>query len=358
MAGDDEDKESKTEEATSKKLTQAREKGNVPQSQELRTAVNLLAALILVWMIAPTVARHLQTSMGAFLGRVHQVRADTEQELTRLLWGLLIDVAPWAILPLIIVLVLGIGGNLGQVGWIFLPDKIMPDPSKMDPLKGLARMFSKKAVIDLGKNILKLVAVGAVMINVLSPHIKELPLLLDKDLLATLSFTHHLLIKVTFIAVLCMVVIGGGDFVWQRFDFLKEMRMSKQDVKDEHKQTEGDPLIKSRMRGLQIQRSRRRMMQAVPTADVVVTNPTHYAVALKYDGATMRAPTVVAKGTDIIALRIRSIAEENNVPIVENPPLARALHAAVDLDREIHPDHYKAVAEVISYVMRLKGGRR
>ena len=155
-----------------------------------------------------------------------------------------------------------------------------------------------------------------------------------------------------------MILIAGADWFYARFAYLRKMRMTKQEVKDEQKQTEGDPMVKARLRSLRMQRARQRMMAAVPKADVVVTNPTHFACALKYDSDKMNAPTLVAKGQDFMALRIRQIATENDVPIVENAPLARALYATVELDKEIPPQHYKAVAEVISYVFRLKGKLR
>ncbi len=159
--------------------------------------------------------------------------------------------------------------------------------------------------------------------------------------------------------VLCFqAFLAGADYAWQRFQYMKKLRMTKQEVKEEHKQSEGDPAVKARIRGLRLQRARQRMMASVPKADVVVTNPTHFACALKYDPETMNAPVLVAKAADLIAFRIRELAEQHDVMIVENPPLARALFAAVDIDREVPPEHYKAVAEVISYVFRLKGKLR
>jgi flagellar biosynthetic protein FlhB len=175
------------------------------------------------------------------------------------------------------------------------------------------------------------------------------------DIFAMLDYLRRETVRLTFIVLLIVTVMAAADYVYQRWSFLQQMRMTKQEVKDEHKQTEGDPMIKSRLRSLRMQRARQRMMAAVPKASVVITNPTHYAVALKYDMDAMGAPILVAKGADLIALRIRELADENEVPIVENPPLARALFATVELDQEVPPEHYKAVAEVISYVMKLKG---
>jgi flagellar biosynthetic protein FlhB len=214
------------------------------------------------------------------------------------------------------------------------------------------------SVIEMSKSVAKLVVVGFVCYLVLKPRIKDLDLLPSMELPAILAYLHQVLVHLMLAIALVMVVIAVADWFYQRFAYMKKLRMSKQEVKDENKQTEGDPAIKARLRGLRMARARNRMMAAIPKADVVVTNPTHYACALKYDGDTMNAPMLVAKGQNLIALRIREIAEENDVPIVENPPLARALYATVELDREILPDQYKAVAEVISYVMRLKGKLR
>jgi flagellar biosynthetic protein FlhB len=234
----------------------------------------------------------------------------------------------------------------------------MPDLNKINPMTGFGRMFSLQSVVELLKSIAKLTVVGVICYIALKPHVIELESLPSMDLMAVLAFLHRILIRLVMAIVLAIVVIAAADWFYQRFSYMKKLRMTKQEIKDENKQTEGDPMVKSRLRALRIQRARNRMMAAIPKADVVVTNPTHYACALKYDADTMNAPTLVAKGQNLIALRIREIAQENDVPVVENPPLARALYASVDLDREIPPEHYKAVAEVISYVMRLKGKLR
>ncbi|MDY0241448.1 MAG: flagellar type III secretion system protein FlhB, partial [Rhodospirillaceae bacterium] len=204
------------------------------------------------------------------------------------------------------------------------------------------------------KNLAKLGIVGTLAYLLLVPKAKTLDLLVTMELRPTLDYLHSILLTLLLFVVALVATIGLIDWIFQRYQYLKKMRMTKQEIKDEYKQNEGDPMIRSRLRAIRMARTRQRMMAAVPEADVVVTNPTHYACALKYDPEKMNAPVLVAKGQDLIAARIRDVARDHDVPIVENPPLARALHASVEIDDEIHPDHYKAVAEVISYVMRLK----
>lgn len=212
-----------------------------------------------------------------------------------------------------------------------------------------------RQLLELPKSLIKLILVGSVMAWVLWGRMAEFATLGALDLVGLLAYLHDRVLGMVLMLVIFVTAIAAADWFYQKWDFDQKMKMTKQEVKDEHKQSEGDPMVKSRLRALRMQRSRQRMMQAVPEADVVVTNPTHFAVALKYDMETMNAPVLVAKGADLVAKRIRELADEHEVPIVENPPLARALYAAVELDQEVPQEHYKAVAEVIGYVMRLKG---
>lgn len=353
-----EDDDSKTEEPTSKRLSNAREEGNILQSQEVKTAAMLMAMTVFVWLIAPMTMTRLRGILLRFIEQPDTIRVGTPGELQSLAVDVLSSVGLTIIIPLGFLLSVGLVSALAQTGWMIVPDKLVPDLNKLNPLNGLKRMFSLNSVMELGKSIAKMLVVGILCYFILKPRLADLDLLPSMDLMDILAYFHRLLVRLLFFVALIVLVIAAADWVYQRFTYLKKLRMTKQEVKDEHKQSEGDPMIKSRLRALRIQRARNRMMAAVPKADVVVTNPTHYACALKYDADTMNAPVLVAKGQNLIALKIREIAEENDVPIVENPPLARALYATVDIDREISPDHYKAVAEVISYVMRLKGKLR
>ena len=261
-------------------------------------------------------------------------------------------------IPFGMFVVIALAATIMQTGFVFTTEKLGFDFERINPLAGAKRMFSQQALVELVKNLVKLTVVGAIGMFVVYPQFKLIAHLPALDTPAVLEFLHSVVSRLLLAIALIVVIIAGADWFYQRFAYIRRMRMTKQEVKDEQKQTEGDPMVKARLRALRMQRARQRMMAAVPKADVVITNPTHYACALKYDMESMGAPVLVAKGQELVALRIRQIAQEHDVPIVENPPLARALYATVDLDKEIPPQHYKAVAEVISYVFRLKGKLR
>ena len=353
-----EDDDSKTEQPTGKRLTKAREEGDIVQSQEVKTAAMLVGITVLVWFILPPIMAKVRDGLSPLLAHPHLIRVTTEPELTHALMDLLLRIGVLIMVPLIFLLAVGLIASLSQTGFLFTASKITPDLNKINPLTGLKRIFSLPGFVDFGKNILKLVLLTVLFYFVLRSKVQALPLLPTMDLETILEFLHQCLIRLLFAIAFVQIVIGGADYLYQRFNFMKRLRMTKQEVKDEHRQTEGDPMVKARLRNLRAQRARQRMMSAVPKADVVVTNPTHYACALKYDPDTMNAPVLLAKGQDLVALRIRELATQHDIMIVENPPLARALYAAVEIDREIPPEHYKAVAEVISYVFRLKGKLR
>ena len=224
--------------------------------------------------------------------------------------------------------------------------------------KGFKRLFSLRAIIEFVKGLLKISIITVVLIAVLLPDFDDLGKLVIFDITATLAVLRDESLKLLAAVLFVLAIIAIADFVYQRWEHARNLRMTKQEVKDEFKQTEGDPQIKGKIRQLRSERARKRMMAAVPQADAVITNPTHYAVALSYNQETMQAPIVTAKGSDHLALRIRQIAEENDVPVVENPPLAQALYHGVDIDQEVPQQHYRAVAEVISYVFSLRGRRQ
>ncbi|MGE5504164.1 MAG: flagellar biosynthesis protein FlhB [Actinomycetota bacterium] len=349
-----EDAEDKTEQPTERKLGKAREEGQVLQSTEVKTWASLIGVLVIVWMMAPTMAADVKRLLMPFLDHPHAIAMDAGS-LRALVIETVTKVMLILVFPMALMVVLGIGAGYFQHGFLFVPKRIMPDLSKLDPLAGLQRMFSLRQAMEFAKSLVKLGVVGAVVVWVLWGRMNEFASLAALDLMGLLDYLHHRVIIMIVLVMVLVSMMAAVDWLYQRWDFQQKMRMTKQEVKDEHKQTEGDPMIKSRLRGLRMQRARQRMMAAVPKSDVVVTNPTHYAVALKYDMDSMNAPVLVAKGADLVAKRIRELAEENEVPIVENPPLARALFASVELDQEVPPEHYKAVAEVIGYVMRLKG---
>jgi flagellar biosynthetic protein FlhB len=353
-----EDDDSKTEQPTGKRLGEARDKGDIVMSQELKTAATLTAITVLVWWVLPKLMVKIQSYLAALISDPHTIRVTTVSELVQVLGGLAERLALLMAVPFSIMLGLGLAMAYLQTGWLITPSRIAPNFAKLNPLTGLGRIFSLHGFVEFGKNLLKLSVMVTMFYFVIRGKVQALPLLPTMELPAILSFLHSVLISLLLTVLCFQICLAGADYAWQRYQYYKKLRMTKQEVKDEHKQSDGDPAVKARIRGLRLQRARQRMMAAVPKADVVVTNPTHFACALKYDPESMNAPVLVAKGQDLVAFRIRELAKEHDVMIVENPPLARALYAAVEIDREVPPEHYKAVAEVISYVFRLKGKLR
>lgn len=349
----DEDESQKTEEPTAHKLSEAREKGNVVTSQEVSSFAILLGGAITAAFLGPFMAERLANATGGLLANVHAISFDAANigdVLMDVLFEVSIGVAPIALL----LIVLGAGAKLVVSGFLLSAESLKPSLEKISPLKGLKRMFSLKSLVEFGKGLVKLVIVGTIVYFLAVPEVDRVEILMQMDVAAAAEEAREVLVIMFAGVVAVMAVIAGLDYLYQRYEYLKQMRMSKQEIKDEHKQAEGDPMVKGRLRQIRAERARTRMMAAVPTADVVVTNPTHFAIALKYDIDSMGAPRVVAKGVDEVAFRIREVANENDIPIVENPPLARALFSTADIDEEVPPEHYKAVAEVISYVFKLK----
>ncbi len=351
---DDQDDSSKTEEPTAKRLQDARNRGQVAVSRELNNWLVLLAATLALVGFSPGVLHDSYRLLTHFLANAHQIPFEYGSMQAQMI-ALSLSVAA-SIGPLILaILAAGVAAGIGQVGWLMAPEAIKPQFSKISPLKGFERLFSGAALIEFAKGLAKMTIVGWACWLVAAPEFDRLPMFVLRDPAAALSTIGAISLKLLIAAVAAMTVIAAADVFYQRLRLRRELRMSRTEVRDEFKEQEGDPMVKAKLRQIRQERSRRRMMQAVPKADVVITNPTHYAVALKYDRTTMDAPILVAKGLDAVALKIRQVAEANRVPIVENPPLARALHASVELDQPISPEHYKAVAEVIGYVLRVRG---
>src|SRR5258708_6362490 len=349
---DDTDDSQKTEEPSWRKLEEASSKGPVPQSREVTNCFVIIGSTASMVLFAPQIALSMQRAMARFIERSAEMRLDGAFRAVAL--GTLGEVG-WALTPAFLVMMaVGLAGPVLQTGLIFAPDKLVPKFEHLSPAKGMQRIFSLRAFLEFLKGILKMLVVGGVAAALLSPELDRLALLPSMGTLAIgreiMTLSWRLAIGV--IAVLTVIAIA--DFTYQKLSFIRSMRMSKQEVREEYKQVEGNPVFKSKLRQIRTERARRRMMAAVPTASVVVTNPTHFAVALHYEVNSAGAPRVVAKGADLIAARIREIAREHKVPIVENPAVARALYATVELDEEVPAEHYKAVAGIISYFLRLK----
>lgn len=349
---DDEDFQ-RTEKPTDKRLEQAREKGDVPRSQEVKNVAVLAGGLAVLALCSTLIAQSLQPLFVTFLGRAHDIPVDPDgaQALgADLVIKLLMILSPALAVMMIATLAGGFAHGRPTLSW----DKVAPKWNKISPLAGLKRMFGAASWVEFLKTLLKFFVVGAAVIYFVWPSADTAVTLANSEPVSMLHLMRTVCVKLFFAVLVMVIVMAVGDYAWHYFSFMRRMRMTRQELKEEHKESEGDPLIKARVRSLRMERARKRMMAAVPTADVVITNPTHYSVALKYEHGKMGAPRVVAKGVDHVAAKIRELATEHKVPLVENPPLARALHATVDIGDEIPEEHYKAVAEVISYVMRLK----
>jgi len=351
MAEDHDDTE-KTEEPTQKKLDDAHKKGNVAKSQEVSTWFMMAAATILVAGISNNMLSSLSDLLRVFLFAPHEIAVDGGQlgALFRQVgWGMIVAL----LAPLGLLMVAAAVGNLVQHRPVFSAESIKPKLSKISPLAGAKRLFSGTSLMNFAKGITKLVVVGAVMFAVAWPERDRLDLMISADVSVILPTIQAVATRLMIGVVIVLTLVAGADYLFQRHKWFEKQRMSHKEIRDEHKQMEGDPAIKAKLRQLRLERGRRRMMANVPDASVVVTNPTHFAVALKYEQG-MGAPVCVAKGTDQLALKIREIATQSDVPIVENPALARSLHATVEVDDEVPPDQYRAVAEVIGYVMRMR----
>jgi len=350
---EDEDEASKTEEPSQRKLQKAQEEGNVPISQEIKNLIMLIGTLSVVWLVAPVMMKMMRDLTFKFVESPEAIPLDYKHGqllFFRTFWGFMKIIAG----PLVILLTLGVVSNVVQTGFMFNPEKLEPKWEKLNVVGQFKEFFSSKKIMEGFKGIAKVLVIGAICTIMIAPKFDYFPLLPAMEVYAILEFVHDIVIYLIFTVVIAIAVIALVDFGYQFYTHRKKLRMTKQEIKDEYKQTEGDPLIKSRIRSLRIERAKRRMMESVPDASVVITNPTHYSVALKYELDVMDAPKLVAKGVDSLAFKIREVAEENDVPIMENAPLARALYASVEIDQAIPPEHFKAVAEVIGYVMRLK----
>mgnify|MGYP001348292047 CR=1 FL=1 len=350
----EEDDAQKTEDPTDKKLQKAKDKGQVASSQEIKTWMILLAGTGAMVFMAPSIMTGVRIGVYKFIEAPHAISADFEN-LRLVMANLLQDMGLVLAPLLLLLLIVAVAANVGQTGLVWAPEKMMPDLSRISLIKGMKTKFGPKALVEFAKGIAKLSLVSLVAFGMALPLLGQIEVMPTFDMVQTLDLIHSIAIKLMFGTVVVMTIIAFADLAYTKYSHKKEMMMSKQEVKDEQKQSDGDPQIKARIRQLRMERAQQRMMAAVPDADVVVTNPTHYAIALEYKMETMPAPKLIAKGVDSLALRIREVAEENDVPVVENPPLARALYAAVELDEEIPEEHFKAVAEVIGYVMALRG---
>ncbi|MEQ1673677.1 MAG: flagellar biosynthesis protein FlhB [Candidatus Nitrotoga sp.] len=343
----------KTEQPSQRKLDQAREKGQVARSRELSTFAVLLAGGATLWFMGASLTEHMVQSLRAGLTMDKELAFNSSLIIPRL-YDMALDALITFLPVLLAVMLVAVFSPLLLNGWLFSVEALQPKFSKLNPISGIARMFSANSLVELLKAIVKTVLVGGIAAWVIW-HNKDAVMALGTQAAAvSIPQTGHLVGESFMIIVGGMLLVVVIDVPFQLWDHNKKLMMTKEEVRQESRETEGDPMVKGRIRSLQREVARRRMMAAIPTADVVVTNPTHYAVALKYSDKGMRAPVVVAKGSHLLALRIREIAQENHVPILEAPPLARALHKHTELGESIPEGLYTAVAEVLAYVYNLR----
>jgi flagellar biosynthesis protein FlhB len=349
---EDQEQEDRTEEPTLRRLEQAIERGDVAHSNEVNTWFVLAGGTLALLAAGDGAASGLATGLRGFLEHAHSLPVDGAGLQAVTTKAALIALGVMGI-PFALMIVFALAGGLLQHRLLFTAEPVMPQLSRISPATGFKRIFGKEALVQFLKGLAKLGVVGAVMGGVMWPDRMRLESFSAMEVAALLPATRDESLKLLGGVLAVYAFIAGADFLYQRFSWYNRQRMTKQEMKQEYKETEGSPEVKAKLRQLRARAAKKRMMAAVPKATVVVMNPTHYAVALRYETG-MAAPLCVAKGLDNVALRIRSLAEEHSVPVVENPPLARALYKAVDLDQEIPVEHYKAVAEVIGYVMRFR----
>jgi flagellar biosynthesis protein FlhB len=345
------DENDKSEDPTQKRLDDALKRGDVAKSQEVNTWFVIAGGTLVLMAFAGSMSHGLTTTMRGLLANSYAIRVEGRSFLP-VVQKIGIEVIAAVAIPMLILLLAAIAGNMVQHRLVWTGETMKPKLSKISPLAGLKRLFSKQALMNFAKGLIKLALLGAVMTALLWPERTRLDTVVMLDPAAILPMTQTLSLQLLGAVVAIMALIAAGDFLFQYKQWFERQKMSFQELKEEYKNTEGDPHVKGKIRQIREGRMRKRMMAAVPDATVVITNPTHYAVALKYERG-MNAPICVAKGMDAIALKIREVATANSVPVVENPPLARALHATVEIDSEVPAEHYQAVAEVIGFVMKL-----
>ncbi len=353
VAPEEEDEASKTEDPSERKIEKAKEEGDTAVSQDAKSFIMFIGMLFVVWLILPLMMKWFYQYALKFIENPESIPTD-QMHFQRLLISSGLALLKIMAIPFAVFMIFGIIASISQTGFIYAPKKLEPNWNKLNIFAALPNFINMKKVVESLKGIIKISVITFVAILVVRPYLEKVNLMPSMGTIAILSFIHKIVLLLIFTVVIAVFIIAVADYVYQRYTHLKKLRMTKQEVKDEYKQMEGDPMVKSRIRQIRMERARHRMMENVPKADVVIVNPTHYAVALEYKMEQMDAPVVLAKGLDHLALRIREIAEENEIPVVENPPLARALFASVEIDQAIPPEHFKAVAEVIGYVMQLK----
>ncbi len=343
----------RTERATGKRRAEARKKGQVARSREISSVAVLLGALSVLYILSTHLLNRLSSVMVQTFQKIGTFSLSPENTLAfggEVLWGCFQILAP----IFLAVLAMGILSNYLQVGTLFTLEVLQPKLSRVDPTQGVRRLFSKQSFVEMVKALFKFLIIGWVAYSTVREELPEILSLSDREVNGVFGFIGSVSARIFFKALLVMVALAALDYLFQRWSYEKSLRMTKREVQEEFKQTEGDPLVKSRIRSIQREMARRRMMAEVPKADVVITNPTHLAVALGYEKEEMAAPKVLAKGAGIIAEKIKEVARAHQVPLVENKPLAQILYKTVDLGQLIPSTLYQVVADILAHVYRMK----
>jgi flagellar biosynthetic protein FlhB len=351
MAGDS--SQDKTEQPTGKKLEDARKKGNVPQSREVPSVLILSGSVGVLFFAGSWMLGRLTEIMRAMYQRAGTLTMAPETMHT-LLWEIFLNSVVILIPLMLVVLTAGVFGNVVQFGFLITGEKLSPNLAKLNPISGLKKLVSLKSLVELVKSIVKLVIISGIAYVVLNRYLDQIPGLMQLSVGNIIGFIGQVSFQMCFYTCMVLFLMAVLDYAYTKWQHQHDLKMTKQEVKDEYKQREGDPSVKARIRSVQREMARKRMMEAVPEATVVITNPTHLAIAIKYEEG-MPAPIVVAKGAGFVAQKIKAIATDNDIPLVENKPLARTMFKSTEVGDFIPADLYRAVAEILAYVYRLKG---
>lgn len=349
----EEQSDDKTESPTEKRRSESREKGNVAKSTEINSVLVLIVGMLLLKLFGPWMIKEINWHMYELFTSISNTAMD-EQRVMEIIFKAL-RTTFWVLMPICIgIMFIGVVANVIQIGFLFTAQPIMPNLNKIDPIAGFKRLFSMRSVVETAKNMLKLAVIGVVAYMTLIAAFPKMMMLADASVATILAFICETAYDIVMRVALVLVILAILDYAYNRYDHEKKLKMTKQEIKDEHKQMEGDPKVKSRIKSMQREIARRRMMQEVPKATVVVTNPTYIAIAMRYEAREGDSPVVVAKGKRLIAARIKQLAIENGIPIVEDKPLARAMYDKVVVGFPIPADFFAAIAEIMAYVYRLK----
>jgi flagellar biosynthetic protein FlhB len=345
----------RTEKATPKRRQQSRKKGQVAQSREIPSVLILMTALGFFYFAGSWMFWNISGFIGGVFQELDTLRLNTVADVSTFSVDIFTKLFSILIPFFVPILIAGIAGNVGQVGFEMHSEPLRPKLNKINPVAGLKKFVSVRSLVELAKSIMKLLIIGGISYGLIKAEMRGFPLLMQQGVGEFLLFIAQVAFKILFFVCLALIILASLDYIYQRWQFEQSIKMTKQEVKDERKQVEGDPKVKSRIRKAQLELAAHRMMEAVPEADVVITNPVHLAIALKFEASEMMAPTVIAKGAGHIAERIKEIANAHQVPVIEDKPLAQTLFKIVEIGEFIPVELYRAVAEILAYVYRLRG---